>query len=131
MRNTAKNDDLKSSASLRVEKSRLIEYRSVRSRFLQKQLAGGAVLQVDRATRSHQALPGASRSVGKSQVWIAIDTYVLVVIIRKRLDLVLSLHAMILILSVTLFEKVLVIQLLTDIALGEENPDTDNQLMLL
>ncbi len=55
----------------------------------------------------------------------------LVAIVRKRLNLDLSLHAMLQILSVTPFEKVPVIQLLADIALGEENPDADNQLMLL
>ena len=52
-------------------------------------------------------------------------------IVRKRLNLDLSLHAMLQILSATPFEKVPVIQLLIDIALGEEIPDADNQLMLL
>ena len=56
---------------------------------------------------------------------------VLVAIVRKRLNLDLSLHAMLQILSATPFEKVPVIQLLTDIALGGENPDVDNQLILL
>ena len=74
---------------------------------------------------------GTSKNVVKSQVWIAMGTYVLVGIVRKRLNLDLSLHATRQILSLTLFEKVTVIQLLTDIALGEENPDADNQLMLL
>jgi len=52
-------------------------------------------------------------------------------IVKKRLNLDLSLPAMLQILSVTSFEKVPVAQLLSDIALGEENPDADNQPLLL
>jgi hypothetical protein len=41
----------------------------------------------------------------KTQIWIAASTYVLVAIVRKRLDLPLSLHSMLQILSVTPFEN--------------------------
>ena len=67
----------------------------------------------------------------KSQVWIAVATYVLVAIVRKRLKLELSLQTMLQILSVTPFEKIPLIQLFSDI---EENPNMtrdDNQLILL
>ena len=57
--------------------------------------------------------------------------YLLVAIIRKRLDLDMSLHSMLQILSVTPFEKVSLLKLLTD-----TEPPTDplahvNQLTLL
>ena len=67
----------------------------------------------------------------KSQVWIAVAVYVLVAIIRKRLDLDFSLHSMLQILSVTPFEKVPLFQLLTDMAPAETPPANPNQLILL
>lgn len=67
----------------------------------------------------------------KSQVWIAVATYVLVAIVKKRLNLDLSLHSMLQILSVTPFEKVPLLQLLTDIALAPDMPADGNQLILL
>ncbi len=48
---------------------------------------------------------GTSENAVKTQVWTAITVYVLVAIIRKRLNLDLSLHSMLQILSVTPFEK--------------------------
>jgi Domain of unknown function (DUF4372)/Transposase DDE domain len=74
---------------------------------------------------------GTSENAVKSQVWIAVATYVLVAIVRKRLKLELSLHTMLQVLSVTPFEKIPLIQLFSDI---EENPNMtrdDNQLNLL
>ena len=41
----------------------------------------------------------------KSQIWTAISVYVLVAIVKKRLNLDASLHTLLQILSVTLFEK--------------------------
>lgn len=66
---------------------------------------------------------GTSENAVKTQVWIAVATYVLVAIVRKRLKLDLSLHSMLQILSVTPFETVPLLQLLTDGA-----PDTDTGL---
>ena len=63
-------------------------------------------------------------------MWIAVAVYVLVAIARKRLDLKLSLHSMLQILSVTPFEKVPLLQLLTDIAPAEETLVHDKQLIL-
>jgi hypothetical protein len=74
---------------------------------------------------------GTSENAVKSQVWIAVATYVLVAIARKKLNLGLSLHAMLQILSVTPFEKVPLIQLLTDMAPADEDPESANQLILL
>ena len=74
---------------------------------------------------------GTAENAVKSQVWIAVATYVLAAIVKKRLNLDLSLHSMLQILSVTPFEKVPLLQLLTDIAPPDGGPTTDNQLMLL
>ena len=41
----------------------------------------------------------------KSQLWIAVSVYVLVAIVKKRLNLDASLYTLLQILSVTLFEK--------------------------
>ncbi len=48
---------------------------------------------------------GNSENAVKSQIWIAISVYVLVAIIKKRLNLNASLYTLLQILSVTLFEK--------------------------
>jgi hypothetical protein len=64
-------------------------------------------------------------------VWIAVAAYVLVAIVKKRLHLDLSLHAMLQILSVTPFEKIPLHQLLTDMAPNEESAPCANQLILL
>lgn len=74
---------------------------------------------------------GTSENAVKTQVWIAVAVYVLVAIIRKRLDLKFSLHSMLQILSVTPFEKIPLIQLLTEMAPAEQSPTNPNQLILL
>jgi len=53
-----------------------------------------------------KAFYGTSDNAVKTQIWIAVSTYVLVAIIRKRLHLELNLYTILQILSVTLFEKV-------------------------
>jgi hypothetical protein len=53
-----------------------------------------------------KAFYGTSVNAVKTQIWIAVSTYVLVAIIRKRLHLELNLYTILQILSVTLFEKV-------------------------
>ena len=57
---------------------------------------------------------GTSDNAVKTQIWIAVSTYVLVAIIRKRLHLELNLYTILQILSVTLFEKVPLDQLFTN-----------------
>ena len=78
-----------------------------------------------------KAFFGTSENAVKTQVWIAVTTYVLVAIVKKRLNLDLSLHAMLQILSVTPFEKAPLLQLLTDMAPIEETSAPGNQLILL
>jgi IS4 transposase len=74
---------------------------------------------------------GTSENAVKTQIWIAVAVYVLVAIVRKRLNLELSLHEMLQILSVTPFEKTPMIQLLTCSAAKENFNDDPNQLILL
>jgi Domain of unknown function (DUF4372)/Transposase DDE domain len=73
---------------------------------------------------------GTSENAVKTQVWIAVATYVLIAIVRKRLKLDLSLHSMLQILSVTPFETTPLLQLLTDNVPIAETGQTDNQLNL-
>lgn len=74
---------------------------------------------------------GTSENAVKSQVWIAVATYVLVAIVRKRLKLELSLHTMLQVLSVTPFEKIPLFQLFSDIEGDPKMTDEANQLILL
>jgi hypothetical protein len=78
-----------------------------------------------------KAFFGTSENAVKSQIWIAICTYVLVAIVRKRLKLEISMHEMLQILSLTLLEKIPLAELLTLTVPGLEQPDCDKQLNLL
>src|SRR5919109_5285879 len=57
-----------------------------------------------------KAFFGTSENAVKTQIWIAVSVYVLVAIVRKRLGLDASLYQILQILSVTLFEKVPILQ---------------------
>jgi len=74
---------------------------------------------------------GNSSNAVKTQIWIAISVYVLVAIVRKRLNLDYSLHTMMQILSVSLFEKVPVLQLLTNSDCRTSTFDVPNQLSFI
>ena len=52
-----------------------------------------------------KAFYGTSENAVKTQIWIAISVYVLVAIVKKRLNIEASLYTILQILSVTLFEK--------------------------
>lgn len=60
-----------------------------------------------------KAFYGTSENAVKTQIWIAISVYVLVAIIKKRLKLELSLYTILQIFSVSLFEKIPILQALT------------------
>ena len=55
---------------------------------------------------------GTSKNAVKTQIWIAISVYVLVAIIKKRLNIQHSLYAILQVLSVTAFEKTPLTQVL-------------------
>ena len=73
---------------------------------------------------------GTSENAVKSQIWIAVSVYVLVAIIKKRLNLNASLYTLLQILSVTLFEKMPIQQALQGTDYQSENTDCNNQLNL-
>jgi len=73
---------------------------------------------------------GNSQNAVKTQIWIAVSVYVLVAIVKKRLDLDASLYTLLQIFSVTLFENIDIKQALS---INEYKPDTSqitNQLNL-
>jgi hypothetical protein len=60
---------------------------------------------MDQAAPAHQGFHGTSENAVKTQLWIALSVYLLVAIVKKRLDLPGSLYTLLQALSVTLFEK--------------------------
>ena len=77
-----------------------------------------------------KAFFGTSENAVKSQIWIAVCTCVLVTILRKRLKLEASMHGILQIPSLTLFEKTPLDQLLTFAVEGAEPPDDANRMIL-
>jgi transposase len=74
---------------------------------------------------------GTSENAVKTQIWIAISTYVLVAIVKKQLRLNdLSLYTILQILSVTLFEKVSLLQILNSSKYTGNIQPHHNQLKL-
>ncbi len=78
-----------------------------------------------------KAFYGTSENAVKTQIWIAISSYVLVAIIKKKLKVEASLYTMLQILSVSLFEKTPLFQLLSQIKPDEKEDDSSKQLKLL
>jgi len=78
-----------------------------------------------------KAFYGTSENAVKSQIWIAVSVYVLVAIVKKKLRLHdVSLYTILQILSVTLFEKVPLYQIVTAHQYMNINQEIDNQLKL-
>ena len=73
---------------------------------------------------------GESENAVKSQIWIAVSVYVLVAIIRKRLGLTASLYEILQILSLTMFERMPIISMLSRDPTPEPDATLDNQLKL-
>ena len=73
---------------------------------------------------------GTSENAVKTQIWIAVSVYVLVAIVKKRLELDASLYSLLQILSVTLFEKMPLIQALPNHEVKQNNNESFNQLNL-
>jgi IS4 transposase len=73
---------------------------------------------------------GTSENAVRTQIWIAISVYVLVAIIKKQLNLEVSLHTLLQILSVTLFEKLPLQQAVADIVPITNDIVLHNQLKL-
>jgi hypothetical protein len=77
-----------------------------------------------------KAFYGTTENAVKTQIWIAITVYVLVAIVKKRLKIEASLYTILQILSLTLFEKTPLDQLLKNSELQMSPPENDNQLNL-
>ncbi len=77
-----------------------------------------------------KAFFGTSENAVKSQIWIAVSAYVLVAIVKKRLHLSASLYEILQILSLTMFEKIPLDQLLAQMISDQIQPVYDNQLIL-
>jgi hypothetical protein len=73
---------------------------------------------------------GTSPNAVKTQIWIAVSVYLLVAIVKKRLNLPGSLHTILQILEVNLFEKISISQLVEDTLNHENELCDDNQLNL-
>ena len=77
-----------------------------------------------------KAFYGTSPNAVKTQIWIALSTYLLIAIIRKRLYLELPLYTILQVLSVSLFEKTPILQAFQDMDYITQNSDIHKQLML-
>jgi hypothetical protein len=73
---------------------------------------------------------GTSENAVRTQIWIAISVYVLVAIIKKQLRLDASLHTLLQILSLTLFEKLPLHQALAGVDQIANDLNLHNQLKL-
>jgi hypothetical protein len=73
---------------------------------------------------------GTSENAVKTQIWIAVSVYLLVAIIKKRLKIEQSLYTFLQILSVTLFEKTPLYQVLREFNQASNQPESANQLNL-
>ena len=73
---------------------------------------------------------GTSENAVKTQVWIAVSVYLLVAIVKKRLNLSASLYEMLQILSLTMFERIPLDQLLNNIITDDIQALSGNQLNL-
>jgi hypothetical protein len=77
-----------------------------------------------------KAFYGTSENAVKTQIWIAVSVYVLVAIVRKRLELNASLYQILQILSLTLFEKTPILCALQAIDEDANFAENVNQLIL-
>lgn len=73
---------------------------------------------------------GTSENAVKTQIWIAVSVYVLVAIVKKRLNLDASLYTLLQIFSLTLFEKMPIQQAFAGNAPFQKQDETNNQLNL-
>ncbi len=73
---------------------------------------------------------GTSENAVKTQIWIAVSVYLIVAIIKKRLNLQESLYTILQVLSISLFERASMLQLLTFYDYTSNMDETSNQLNL-
>ena len=72
---------------------------------------------------------GTSENAVKSRIWIAVTMYVLVAVVKKRLSISADLYTILQVSSLTLFEKMPIFKLFSDIDYDLSNLDSSNQLI--
>ena len=77
-----------------------------------------------------KAFYGTSENAVKTQIWIAVSIYVLVAIVRKRMQIEESLYTILQVLSLTLFEKVPLYQAFAQGGYKTQITTANNQLKL-
>jgi len=77
-----------------------------------------------------KAFYGTSDNAVKTQIWIAISTYILVAIAKKELKIAYSIHTILQLLSLSLFEKKPIQSLFDGLVLSENEACTQKQLYL-
>jgi IS4 transposase len=77
-----------------------------------------------------KAFYGTTENAVKTQIWIAISVYVLVAIVKKTLNLNQSLYTILQVLSLTLFEKEPIYQVLSNVIYTNQEDQLSNQLNL-
>jgi len=73
---------------------------------------------------------GTSSNAVKTQIWIAVSTFVLLAIIKKRLKIEHSLYTFLKVISISIFEKTPILQLFDDSDYKNKNTVDPNQLFL-
>ena len=73
---------------------------------------------------------GTSENAVKTQIWIAVSTYILVAILKKQLNIQRSLYEILQVLSVSLFDKTLITELFTKSNYNIESVSSFKQLSL-
>ena len=73
---------------------------------------------------------GTAENAVKTQIWIAVSVYVLVAVVKKRMNLEASLYSLLQILSITLFEKIPLLHALAHDDQASIQPIPNNQLNL-
>jgi len=73
---------------------------------------------------------GTSENAVKTQIWIAVSVYVLIAIVRKRLNLEASLYTLLQVISVTIFEKIEITTAFSGVDNRCDTSGLDNQLKL-
>ncbi len=77
-----------------------------------------------------KAFYGTTENAVKIQVWVALSTYLLVAIVKKRLGLDINLHKILQILSISLFEKTPILQGFLEFDRQLSEPDACIQLQM-
>lgn len=73
---------------------------------------------------------GTNQNAVKTQIWIVVSVYLLVAIVKKKLNINLTLYTFLQILSISIFEKSPILGLTNDVEYGFKGSDPANQLNL-